>query len=356
MDTQSIIASNPPIFKGFAGSISYGTNLPSSDVDYRGIFCADQINVRTPFFAVNEINDVTEEDTKYYELTHFMKLCVNCNPNIIEMLWIDESDIVTSSPSYELLRANRAKLLSSKIAHTTSGYAHAQLKRIKGHNKWINNPQSKSPPRQIDYLSMIQWFGDDKKFPRDFNALEYITNSRLVPYGKDIYGFYHNIHTDSLNTSRSSLCDNDGMLNTICDIERETLPTPSGIIKYNKDAYLAAKTIHTNYWTWKQNRNSARSELEELHSYDTKHAMHLVRLMRIGKEALSTGQILVKRPDAAELLEIRAGKLTYNELIQYADDMQNDINELYKYTALPRSVDLEFAAKLLMDVQDITWN
>lgn len=125
------------IVKHYAGSLAYGTNLPTSDIDFRGIFVADEINIRTPFFPVREVSDQTEDDTKLFELSHFMKLTLDCNPNIIETLWVDESDITFRTPAYDLLRENRHELLSSKIAFTTSGYALAQLKRIKGHNKWL---------------------------------------------------------------------------------------------------------------------------------------------------------------------------------------------------------------------------
>lgn len=135
-DAQQLMLDNM-LVKHYAGSISYGTNLPTSDIDFRGVFCADPINIRTPFFTVRECEDMSEEDTKLYELSHFMKLCLDCNPNVVESLWIDDSDITFRTPAYDLLREHRHELLSSKIAFTTSGYALSQLKRIKGHNKWL---------------------------------------------------------------------------------------------------------------------------------------------------------------------------------------------------------------------------
>lgn len=129
------------LVKHKAGSHAYGTNIATSDEDYRGIFCADPINVRTPFFKVEEAEDTNEEDTKLYELAAYMKLCLDCNPNIIETLWVDDADITFRTPAYDLLRSARHELLSSKIAFTTSGYALAQLKRIRGHNKWLTQAQ-----------------------------------------------------------------------------------------------------------------------------------------------------------------------------------------------------------------------
>lgn len=337
------------LVKHYAGSHSYGTALTDSDVDFRGIFCADPANIRTPFFPVREVVDSTEEDSKYYELAHFMKLCLDCNPNIVETLWVNDNDIVTSSDAYRLLRLHRQKLLSSKIAFTTSGYALVQLKRIKGHNKWINNPQPVEPPKPCDFVSVVQWFGQEKSL--HLHIIDFNVNHRFVPYGGDIYGVYreYNHH----------LFDKTGKLNTVFEGNREDLDTLKLvlIVKWNKEEYKAAKERHRLYWTWKKNRNEKRSELEEQHGYDTKHAMHLVRLLRMGVEALRDGEIIVKRPDAEELLTIRDGAWKYDELVKYAEDMDKQVRERwYKKTELPKTPDIKFAAGLLMEVQDSVWS
>lgn len=338
------------LVKHYAGSHSYGTALPTSDVDFRGIFAADPVNVRTPFFPVYEVNDTKEEDTKFYELAHYMKLALQCNPNIVETLWVEDGDIVFRTPAYDLLRQHRAKLLSSKIAFTTSGYALAQLKRIKGHNKWINNPQPEERPKHYDFVSLVQWFGAEKMMPRDFKLTNYRTNWRLVPYGHDVHGLYQ---ADGYET----FGDNGALNTTFEEGGREELGMPLAVIKFNKDVYIQAREKWEQYWTWKRNRNVDRSALEEHFGYDTKHAMHLVRLLRMGVEALRDGQVVVKRPDAAELLSIRNGAWTYEQLVEYAEHMDREVHEVwYKKTSLPKTPDLHFAAKLLMDVQDSIWS
>ncbi|KKK59508.1 hypothetical protein LCGC14_3033670, partial [marine sediment metagenome] len=103
--------------------------------------------------------------------------------------------------------------------------------------------------------------------------------------------------------------------------------------------------------------NEVRSALEEEHGYDTKHAMHLVRLLRMGKEALEEGVLYVKRPDAAELLEIRDGAWTYDKCVAYAEDMDELIRgELYNKTILPKKPNLLNAANVLMETQRLIWN
>ena len=334
------------VVKHYAGSIAYGTNLPSSDVDFRGIFCADPVNVRTPFFPIREANDSSEEDTKLYEASHFCTLCADNNPNIVETLWVDEEDITDSTEAYQILRDNREVFLSSKIGFTTTGYAMSQLKRIKGHNKWINNPQPVDPPKQTDFVSLVQWFGNDKRFKIDIT--EFYDNHRLIPYGGNIFGLVQADRFSPFNGTTFSL-------NTLFEGERHEAGFPIAVVKYNKDEYELAKDIHNNYWTWKENRNKKRSELEEQFGYDTKHAMHLVRLLRMGYEALDQGKIIVKRPDAAELLAIRNGSQTYEELVNYADYMDEMVKERYKTTSLQKTANTKAIAKILMDVQESVW-
>ena len=346
------------LVKHLAGSHAYGTALPTSDTDYRGIFCADPVNLLTPFYTIKEVEDTNEEDTKYYELSHFFKLCLDCNPNIVETLWIHPFDVVDASDAYWFLREHRQEFLSSKIAFTTSGYALAQLKRIKGHNKWINNPQPVEPPRQIDFVSLVQNFTDRKMFK--INLEEYRTGYRLVPYGHDIYGLVAD-YKQGQPTERQTYSD-DFTLNTVYEnpfvedgLNDELIPL--AILKFNKEEYKLAKEKHRQYWEWKNNRNEARSELEEKFGYDTKHAMHLVRLLRMGKEALETGELLVKRPDAEELLSIRNGAWTYEKCVSYAEKMDNLIRgELYNKTSLPKRPNLKNAAEVLMEAQRLVWN
>ncbi len=335
------------IVKHYAGSISYGTNLPTSDVDFRGVFCGDPINILAPFHPIKECEDQDEEDTKLFELRHFFKLCVDCNPNIIETLWVDESDIIFTTDAYHYIRQYREEMLSQKIAHTTSGYAFSQLKRIKGHNKWINNPQSDQPPVPKDFVSMVQYFGKDKMLK--FNIDDWNVDHQFGHYGNDIYGIYEG--------KGRRLYDKFGKLNTDIPISREELGLPKLIVKYNKSVFKEHLQNNEQYWSWKKNRNKSRSVLEEEFGYDTKHAMHLVRLLRMGKEVLETGKIIVKRPDAEELLAIRNGSMTYEEIVEYAEDMDNDIKtNLLKNTDLQKKVNKVRVAEILMTAQDAIWS
>lgn len=337
----------------YAGSIAYGTNLPTSDVDIRGIFCAEKKSIMTPFYPVGEINIPGEEDGKLYELSKFLELYTKGNPNILETLWIDEGDIIETSGMYQHLRSHREALLSSKIAHTFSGYAFSQLKRIKGHGKWLSNPQAEEAPKHKDYLKLVQNFTDNKIMPRDFK-IEHLRAFNIVHYGGNIFGA---VRQGRGCVSVSSSGDFNISAKQVENSNSFEYNKPFMIFKYLPEEYKLAKEKHTNYWNWKKNRNKSRAGSEEEFGYCTKHAMHLVRLLRMGEEILKGEGVIVKRPDAQELLDIRNGKWSYDELIEYAEEKDNYIKSvLYKETGLRKKPDLELAAKVLMECQEMCWN
>lgn len=338
----------------YAGSRAYGTNLPTSDVDIRGIFVADQISIRTPFFDVEEI-ELPDGDIKFFELNKFMKLAVEQNPNVVELLWTAGQDLIFSSPGYEILRQARGNLLTKKIAFSTTGYGFSQLKRIKGHNKWVNNPQPVQAPQQLDHVSIVYNFTSNL----EWNKTVPFNGYSALSLGDNLYALFSEKGSCWKDKNGNPIVHEkvyfDNMSSFVLKTVTRKGKTPELIVKINSKQFEEAHTNWKNYWTWKQNRNVARSSLEEQFGYDTKHAMHLVRLLRMGYEALTEGVIKVKRPDAQELLSIRNGAWSYEQIIEYADHMNNEVNEAVKKTHLPSQVNVTYVANTIMQIQDTVW-
>lgn len=401
------------IVKHLAGSHAYGTSTPTSDTDYRGIFLANKEFIMTPFFNVREVNDTSEEDTKFYELNRYMKLYLDANPNILETLWVDESDIVESTDIYDHLRTFNADLLSTKIAFTYTGYAYNQVTRMKNHHGWMDKERiaerrlneivaeypheetvkwmydtfpeylveridvstvgtdvhakpatnyekfmrdtslqlvSTAPLKQYHFVKLVNNYGQRKLLDRDFNLQDYNYGYELIHYGENIFGIVINHDERTLNGDGSLFYGKKERT------EEQLKTQPLLIVKFNEKEYKENSENRKNYHKWKANRNEKRSELESLHGYDTKHAMHVIRLLRTAEEALESGIVHVKRPDAAELLDIRNGKWTYSELMQYYDEKQHYIRDvLYKQSMLPKKPNIKLAAKVLIDIREMQW-
>lgn len=335
------------LVKHYAGSKAYGTNIETSDTDFRGIFLADRIEVSTPFFNVQEWVDKNEEDTKLFELNFFINLACDNNPNILETLFVDNSDIVLNSPEYSYLREHNNMFLTKKLAHTTSSYAIQCLTKMKSHNKFINNENMKEP-LQTDFISVVRNFTENKDFNTKINLVnDFNSGYKLISYGKDIFGLIKS------ENKRSSPFNDQFMLNRIKNTDN-TIPLI--LLKFKKEEYDLAKIKYNSFLKWKQSRTgSARNLLEDKFGYDSKDAMHLVRLMRVGYECLTEGVYKVKRSDAKELLEIRAGKWTYEEIYNYAKDFDLKIKKEVEKSHLPENVDRKKAAELIIEIQDSGW-
>lgn len=68
-----------------------------------------------------------------------------------------------------------------------------------------------------------------------------------------------------------------------------------------------------------------------------KHAAHLVRLIRMCREILETGQVLVRRPDAEEIRSIRNGAWSYESIVEFAEKEDLSLQEVAKKSSLPNS-------------------
>ena len=116
-------------------------------------------------------------------------------------------------------------------------------------------------------------------------------------------------------------------------------------------AYQNALRHWNQYQAWVRNRNPERAELERRYGYDTKHAMHLLRLLKMGVEILSTGQVHVYRPDHEWLLAVREGLLGYEALLALAGEYEGQVKALRQSSALPESPDAAAAEELVVELQ-----
>lgn len=85
---------------------------------------------------------------------------------------------------------------------------------------------------------------------------------------------------------------------------------------------------------------------------NTKHAMHLVRLMIMCREIGTTGEVIVKRHDAPKLKGILNGDWAYDYLEGWAEEQDKDLIEVWRKSSLPRKPNL---VKLDELCQNIIW-
>lgn len=204
------------ILKTYAGSHSYGTNIKGSDEDFRGV-CIPPENCLLGLDKFEQKESV-EPDEVIYSLQKFVRLALQNNPNILDVLFVADNHIVYINEFGKELRDLRYDFLSKNVYKTYGGYAYAQLKK-------------------------------------------------MVTVGKDASG------------------------KRLADIQK--------------------------------------------YGFDTKNAYHLIRLLRMGIETLTDGEVYVLRHDNQELLKIRRGEhpLTYIE--SEAIRLRNLLDQAYVNSKLP---------------------
>lgn len=136
-----IITNNPEqswvwdnlLFLHLAGSRLYGTSSDSSDWDVRGVTLAPKrfwVGART--FEQMEIQlPESGMDIVIYDFRKWLHLTVNCNPNVIETLYVTGHESILQSREPWPSLVPRIKALISRRAHSGfHGYATSQLKKM----------------------------------------------------------------------------------------------------------------------------------------------------------------------------------------------------------------------------------
>lgn len=332
------------------GSHAYGTNTVTSDEDFKGV----AIPTKEYFFGYTNRFEQAElkapdPDAVIYDIRKFFNLAADCNPNIIEVLHTDPSDHFIVTPIGQKILDHKDDFLSKKIKHTFLGYSVSQLKRIKTHKKWIMNPPS-VPPTRADL-----GLPEQTLIPQDQLTAAFAEVQKELDRMQ--FDFMENLEESTKIEIRNSMASMLAEMKITSDEQFGAAARKIGLndnfihLMQMERQYTGAKREWDQYQNWKKTRNAKRSELEEKYGYDTKHAYHLVRLIRMCREVLTTGKVIVKRPDREELLAIRNGAWTYEQLIEFAEKEDIALNELYNTTSvLPKVPNKEKLDKLCISL------
>lgn len=318
------------------GSRAYGTHHSGSDYDYKGI-CVPPQYYRDGFFHRFEQAEIREPvDSTIYDIRKFFRLAVDCNPNILDVLWADRTSIVLCTGAGQILREHRADFLSKRVLYSFRGYAMSQLVRIKRHRGWLLDSPTRKPQRSDFGLS------DDSPVPTDqLNAALRRVEKKMDSWEIDFGDMEESekIHIReqiSQYLAELSIASGDKFraAGRLVGYGDDFL----GLLKREKE-YRTAVGQWKRYQNWKENRNPKRAEMESRYGYDLKHALHLVRLLRMCREILQEGVVRVKRPDADELKSVLRGEWDYDSLVSWAQDQDKELIELAKKSSLPKRPD-----------------
>lgn len=366
------------VFLTAAGSHAYGMATEQSDYDYRGIaipplstyisltnkfeHCVDtdkgkHVYTHYPIGLLKDdprAPDAREgmaPDMQVYEITKFMRLALDNNPSILEYLFTDPRFFVMKHPLMDKIIDIRHKFLSKACKARFSGYAIQQLKRIERHRGWLLHPPKHKPTRAEFGLPEHSVLGQDQlgaaealiqgEIDEFMIATDHLPEDTKIEL-RDLVEKTMRAVWVSLNPVEEFPVgegqkhqDIDEAL--VWGVAKNLGFSDSFIDVLNREKkYRTAKKEWDNYLRWQKERNPARAEIEAKFQYDCKHAAHLYRLLRSCRDILTTGDLKVYRPDAQELLDIRNGALSYEEVVNFAKKEDLELSELVKNSSLPK--------------------
>ena len=101
-----------------------------------------------------------------------------------------------------------------------------------------------------------------------------------------------------------------------------------------------------------------RPELVDEHGYDTKYAMHMLRLGYQGRELLQTGRISLpmREHERRRVFAVRRGEVPFNEVMTEIGELERELEDLLTTSPLPARPDREAVDAFLVRAYREHWD
>ncbi|SOD12758.1 DNA polymerase beta superfamily protein [Pedobacter xixiisoli] len=340
------------LFECLSGSKAYGLDTPQSDTDIKGVYYMP----KDMFFGLKYIPQVSNEtnDEVYYEIGRFVELLIKNNPNIVEILATPNDCVIYKHPLMDRLQIDL--VLSKLCKETFGGYALTQIKKAKGLKKKIVNPMPKTRKSVLDFCFITQAYSSVKanKWLKQHNLSNANCGLSKIPNGKNLYALFYSEGNDfSYRGIVNKEFANDVSVSSIPNGEKEI-----AYVFFNKDSYSTYCKEHSEYWDWVGKRNEDRYRLNKKHGkdYDAKNMMHTIRLLQVALEIVRDGKLNVKRANRDELLAIKRGEFEYQEVLEMAEVLMQQIEKETVYSKLKDNPDEKEMENILIEIREELYN
>ena len=275
------------------GSHLYGTNTPTSDEDFSGVFIAPE-SYYLGLNAVEEVdlsivskskdgkNNPDAVDRKLYEFRKFVRLSLENNPNVVEQLFVNEKNLLFSNEMGNELLANRHVFLHRGLRHEILGYSFSQK-----HKMIIRTDKFYELKNAFDWMVEFNKPETYMVELKDKNLPFMVFKSKHV---------------------------------TIGDLDFELTRQLRWVVKKIGE---------------RLDKVGNRKELYLAHGYDSKFSSHFIRLLMEGMELLETGDLQFPLKDREMILEIKEGKWKLNDVLKLGEEIEKWVEKLSEKSPLP---------------------
>ena len=228
-----------------SGSRAYGTNLPHSDTDLKGVFVLPEHQ----FYGLDYVSQVANEtnDEVFYELRRFEELLLKNNPTVLELLGTPADCVVYQHPLFAQFQAG--DFLSQLCRLSFAEYAVAQIRKAKGLNKKINHPEPPARKSVLDFCYVTVGAGAqpvamwlDRK-----NVAAGQCGLANAPHLTDFYALFVDATPERAHGYRGLVRDPD----TSQDVLLSAVPkgeAPVTYLSFNRNGYSTYCRVFREYW------------------------------------------------------------------------------------------------------------
>lgn len=299
------------------GSQMYGTSTPESDTDLKSVFIPSGQDILMgtgkPIFSTSTgdpkaKNTAADVDEESFALQRFLKMCAEGQTVCIDMLFAPESSLIMGTQIWHYIQKNTHRLLTKK-SKTFIGYCRTQA------NKYgIRGSRVAAARIAVALLEPHK-----------------SSHAKLESLAPEIRVLCEQPHMEII--SMPSQTGPDILHWEVCN--RKAPFTSS--IKY---AYDIFKRVLDEY-------GHRALEAEKNQGVDWKALSHAVRIAEQGIELLETGHITFPRPNAAHLLDIKQGRLPYQQVADQIDQLLLDVEDAAEKSNLPEEADQDWINDLV---------
>ncbi|RMZ58699.1 nucleotidyltransferase [Chryseobacterium nematophagum] len=339
---------NRLLLKAISGSRSFGLATENSDTDIRGVYYLP----KEDFFGLNYIPQISNEtnDITYYEIGRFVELLQKNNPNILEVLASPEDCILYKNPLMDLLKPE--DFFSKLCKDTFAGYAISQIKKAKGLNKKILNPMDKEKKSILYFCYVLQDQGSVplKKWLSKNGKVQEKCGLVSIDNTKGIFALFYNDSGDL--HYRGIIQHEEANQVSVSSVPKEE--TSIAYLFCNLDAYSTYCKDYREYWKWVSERNEDRYNVNQKHgqNYDSKNMMHTIRLLQSCEQIFKTNSLHIRVENREELLDIKAGNWSYENVMKKAEDLIQSIEYYHSISTLPDYPNSEKTTKILVEMRE----
>lgn len=365
------------LFETIVGSQAHGTSTPTSDIDRAFVYILPEDDILGMEYK-EQLK--IHKDYMGYEIRRFLELLKKANPTVLELLNSPADCVLTKHPAFDILLREKTKFVTRACENAFHGYAKQQRTKAEGLEKMMNweaqRVTKKTPidfcyiPQGYDSIPANYWL-DQRKLDQKFCALTSVSHCRdlfAVFYDIEAHNCFSELIEIEEREANKSLRKDSGFTMGLGykgiafedsnDIRLSNIPFEERKksicqLSYNKDSYRKHCDDYKKYQEWLEKRNENRWVEIEGHGQkiDGKNMMHFMRLIMIGKEIAQGHGINIRRPDAEELLKIRRGEVSLQELFEKSDELLTEMKESFKTANLPGEVSRKYIHDLLVKIR-----